>query len=40
MDCPRGNLSMHTFRKLPIAKPSKAKTGINKDNLLYYPVLS
>ncbi len=40
IDCPWGNLSMHTFRKLPMNKPSKVKTGINKDNFLYYPILS
>jgi len=36
MDCPRGNLSMHTFKKLPTNRPSKAKTTINKANFLYY----
>jgi len=30
---------MHTLRKLPTNKPSKAKTGINKANF-YYPVLN
>ena len=23
---------MHTFKKLPMNKPNKVKTGINKDN--------
>ena len=41
IDCPPGNLSMHTFRKLPVHKPSKVKTGINnKDNFLYYPIIN
>ena len=31
---------MHTFRKLPVTKPSKVKTGINKNNFLYYPILN
>ena len=31
---------MHTLRKLPVDKPSKVNTGINKDNFLYYPILS
>ena len=40
IDCSEGSLSIHTFRKLPVTKPSKVKTGINNDNLLYYPALS
>lgn len=39
MDCPWGNLSMHTFRKLPVTKPSKAKASINKANFIL-PILN
>ena len=34
MDCPWGNLSIHTFRKLPVNKPSKVKASINKANFI------
>ena len=27
---------MHTFKKLPVNKPSKVKTGVKKANFLYY----
>lgn len=39
MDCPWGNLSMHTFRKLPVNKPSKVKASINKANFIL-PILN
>ena len=39
MDCPWGNLSIHTFRKLPVHKPSKVKASINKANFIL-PILN